>query len=1165
MALLQRTLTTGSIWIGTGSAPAIWNNYNTLHNQPLAIYKNQNPVFSYNIQDSDINMFYLNTTSIRSANYKSGFDPTSPFDRGFAIDLIDRRYVAQFDDLWIRGTMNVHEFVINQIRATNGSLWVSDAAKAIKAESKSNELILTFPTESALPFAENDIIRSKRWIVTDNQLNNWDIITVITDIDYGNYIVTGSLTGNNYWTASPQCLDNLINSAGSDWVRVGNTNNLSRQGGIYLTSGDKDSPYIDIYDSVSTVVNGHYNNSASINHKPTDDVDTLKVRLGKLIGINDTEFGGQLRGYGLYSDNAYLKGKIIANTGGNIAGWTISPGTLSNKDMRLVASNNESYLGISASTYNSKGIWFGTSSNGIQAFIGDPASSYLKWTNTQLQISSSNFSMASGNVTMSGKIQAGSGNIAGWNISSQDLYNTNVRLHAGSTSQSINIGSTGYSTSGIYLGSSSVGGNRLSITNLTNGLFWDGNNLGVSTSNFTLSQGKITAKGGSIAGWNINQKQISKSVNSSTLTMRCQPSSNWDYVDNTGYVFNPLDPHFAVILNSYYKSSYETSEPWEGLLNTSSVTTDLSKKAIIKYTSSFNMNNSPKNIVTWKPDYKYQIIVEGGQTIYIGIDQLQFDQAMMNTWCSSNYHDTLILYAYTGSAWNNVLAEILIMKAGILSGTRTSLIQKNLFASYTNTGSQGQTLSLGLLAKTSGRPDNWNLGQGYDLLGFTLSGITVFGSEGYTQLNPEGLLIYAGPTNYIKLTTHPLQTGSHNYGVIAVDQLYVAGESIKGGTIVEGGGSGGIDGGGTSGYFSMWLDQDTIGNSHLYYDGNNINSDKPIIVPSISSSGLGSFGNITTSGYIKAQGAISSSVGFSASGTSSLQSLTLGTALTVGNGGTGRTNFSTNHVLLGNGSNGLTTSNTPTNGTVFTVNSGVPSFESSLTLGNNLNVQGHTILGNSESDHTEIFGILQLKYNNEKFGNIQCDSDKNLIIYGNNSGSGVCIEDGVLVLNDITIQRGTYNGTSPTIATGQKIIAINGFANDISDEAATFQVDQFGNLECTSLKETSLRKYKHDIYYITESQLENISKLKPITFLYNTDVPQNINDPQIRQAGFLAEQVQKIYPEVAWYKNGELAGLQYQRLTAYLTKAIQELIKQNKELKNRITKLENINKKDNKS
>jgi len=37
--------------------------------------------------------------------------------------------------------------------------------------------------------------------------------------------------------------------------------------------------------------------------------------------------------------------------------------------------------------------------------------------------------------------------------------------------------------------------------------------------------------------------------------------------------------------------------------------------------------------------------------------------------------------------------------------------------------------------------------------------------------------------------------------------------------------------------------------------------------------------------------------------------------------------------------------------------------------------------------------------------------------------------------------------------------------------------------------------------------------------------------------------VEKIYPEIAWYKNGYLAGLQYQRLTAYLTKGIQELNK----------------------
>ena len=138
------------------------------------------------------------------------------------------------------------------------------------------------------------------------------------------------------------------------------------------------------------------------------------------------------------------------------------------------------------------------------------------------------------------------------------------------------------------------------------------------------------------------------------------------------------------------------------------------------------------------------------------------------------------------------------------------------------------------------------------------------------------------------------------------------------------------------------------------------------------------------------------------------------------------------------------------------------------------------------------------------------------------------------------------------LSSSAKIVAVNGFANAGSDTLASFEVDTAGNLQCKSLKETSLRAYKHEIQYITESQLLNISKLKPVTFLYNQDVPQDVNDTRIRQAGFIAEQVQQIYPEVAWYKDGQLAGLQYQRLTAYLTRGIQELAEQNKLLKSRV-------------
>ena len=37
----------------------------------------------------------------------------------------------ELDELTVRGTMNVYELIVNKIRATNGSLWVSDGQAAI--------------------------------------------------------------------------------------------------------------------------------------------------------------------------------------------------------------------------------------------------------------------------------------------------------------------------------------------------------------------------------------------------------------------------------------------------------------------------------------------------------------------------------------------------------------------------------------------------------------------------------------------------------------------------------------------------------------------------------------------------------------------------------------------------------------------------------------------------------------------------------------------------------------------------------------------------------------------------------------------------------------------------------------------------------------------------
>lgn len=288
---------------------------------------------------------------------------------------------------------------------------------------------------------------------------------------------------------------------------------------------------------------------------------------------------------------------------------------------------------------------------------------------------------------------------------------------------------------------------------------------------------------------------------------------------------------------------------------------------------------------------------------------------------------------------------------------------------------------------------------------------------------------------------------------------------------------------------------------------------------------------------------------FQANGTASATQITASTGFTS----------STGYIQIGGGATSSTGFYSPGTSNLTTLNVATIS-GSGLATFTNLYVPGNTQLGNAATDTTSVFGTLSIVNAGSTSGSITCDSSGNLILDGSGAG-GVEITDGLMYLGSIPIQSGSYSGTSyygGMISSSMKVVALHGFANRTSDGAASFEVDTLGNLECASLKETSLRQYKHEIHYITESQLLNISKLKPVTFLYNQDVPQDVNDTRIRQAGFIAEQVQQIYPEVAWYKEGKLAGLQYQRLTAYLTRGIQELAEQNKLLKSRVQSLEQL-------
>jgi hypothetical protein len=88
-------------------------------------------------------------------------------------------------------------------------------------------------------------------------------------------------------------------------VQVGNSTDATRQNLIYLTAANTNNPYIEGHSGVTTGVF-------------TDT--TRQFRLGNLTGITDATLSPS--GYGLYAQNVFLSGKIVAFSG-LIGAWNI--------------------------------------------------------------------------------------------------------------------------------------------------------------------------------------------------------------------------------------------------------------------------------------------------------------------------------------------------------------------------------------------------------------------------------------------------------------------------------------------------------------------------------------------------------------------------------------------------------------------------------------------------------------------------------------------------------------------------------------------------------------------------------------------------------------------------------------------------------------------------
>lgn len=241
---------------------------------------------------------------LTSDNYVSGWAGS-----GWRIDQnvsIASQSFAEFDNISIRGTMSVYELIINQIRATNGTMFVSASGK-IESLSGSGNSTWTFedPTNNALcPFAVNDIVIIQR-VDTNSSTIVQRIVRLVISVA-GKSITTS--------TASGGPVDVGVVGVGDTVVRIGNVSTTARQGSVLLTSDMSNSPYIDVINGVTSWADW------------TGGTKT-KVRLGLLSGLSigvSNEYG-LAAGSGFTTTDAYVKASNVGVVQNNVnSSWTSS-------------------------------------------------------------------------------------------------------------------------------------------------------------------------------------------------------------------------------------------------------------------------------------------------------------------------------------------------------------------------------------------------------------------------------------------------------------------------------------------------------------------------------------------------------------------------------------------------------------------------------------------------------------------------------------------------------------------------------------------------------------------------------------------------------------------------------------------------------------------------
>lgn len=222
------------------------------------------------------------------------------------------------DRLTVRQTMRVLELLVEKVRSVGGELVVSAAdgkVSGVDMDAAGQHYLLTF--EMGCPFVAGDLVRCK---------------------------VEGGAASKSYWVeiaskeggvakVAASEFGDALPAIGDECVLMGSTSDPQRQGLILISATDDGQPRIDVMSGVSGKTLA----------------GCLRARMGNLDGIADSWFPAddQPHGYGLYADNAYLRGRFLLTTGEDVlTKFEVMEGTIrsSVESMRNDFTTGQSFL-----------------------------------------------------------------------------------------------------------------------------------------------------------------------------------------------------------------------------------------------------------------------------------------------------------------------------------------------------------------------------------------------------------------------------------------------------------------------------------------------------------------------------------------------------------------------------------------------------------------------------------------------------------------------------------------------------------------------------------------------------------------------------------------------------------------------------------------------------